>query len=1047
MASHRRLSIPFLHILKASLALCVGTGCGLGTYSFHRDLNANRALSTVDASESFIHGSNRGGKLEVQPNTTRIQAVLSQIETGQLTLVIAVIALILFFITAGVCCCCCLWGTAIHSSARLSAHRISLMLRCLFLPDPFRWITRVSHGFIDGSAVCATLGPLLMEVGSVFLLLWLSGSPLLKDLSFLTMLCPWFDLVPAMGFLIFGVGLYLWLVKTGAECAIAAITRELRREDVGALDIAKAYGGRKPFMKDVSKCLDTACTDTIKKLLVGPEVLRVDIIVRCMSTGFFSWVKGDDASRQVLLVSVLLTASEAQKNRLNTDPSLEKALHSSVQCKRAPLADVLAQYAYPHGETLGEELTGDDYGKAMLGLSVCLQYSKGAQLAKLLEAVISANDHRNLMRLLLCCPVEQGKDMVRVFNATYRTKEDAAKSQSPLIARIDSFFDSAFGHLEELGTRLVSSTLSNLKELGEELEGDVLHVPSAEPSKITLYRHALTELVHESEKNRQHMHVRVLSASNLPEFGSNFFWRGSNDIYVAIKVGKHTVKSKVLSEPGSNPKWDELLAPIPVDLDTAPMVNIVVRNTHASTAGQVIVDNPMKMAGTQEFVLHHHRVEVEPQSNLVFKVCSVSGLDINRDALLYVRITVGEVARHTLSVSAYNLEWNESLVGFSLGPDAKAKVEVVAAEGGAVLAQCVVDLKKVQAGKAQPQSSCLAGAATFCGKTGGGDWLDVHMQEPMKASSGNPKVNLSVYLLDFKGQSPSRAGSRNSTAQSEEPMRLKLETHLYKPGEAPWETSESASLETQLHEELQGRRRKASLLVLLIKATDSEMQLLRHTNPELMRRVFALFEDSSTITRALSDLDNVAGTFNSADELDDLVHMIKLDNCANIAEGKFSDRFLHELRSCMTQTMFGVRRSDDLGLICLLMMADDQDALHAQYRQKFGRDLSADLTEATSHSAMLQELIMGLAHADVDWIWARSLWESMNGGWTGIGVDTSTLSDILCLHSDRLDVLQEKYLEISTKRGQPESLKAAIANETSGELQCLLLSLLRTGRR
>ena len=70
----------------------------------------------------------------------------------------------------------------------------------------------------------------------------------------------------------------------------------------------------------------------------------------------------------------------------------------------------------------------------------------------------------------------------------------------------------------------------------------------------------------------------------------------------------------------------------------------------------------------------------------------------------------------------------------------------------------------------------------------------------------------------------------------------------------------------------------------------------------------------------------------------------------------------------------------------------------------------------------------------------------MKGGRTGIGTDEDTLTDVLCLHRHRLDKLQQRYLEITERRGAPESLETAIIGEPSGKYQQLLLSLIATAK-
>merc|ERR1712238_381445 len=108
---------------------------------------------------------------------------------------------------------------------------------------------------------------------------------------------------------------------------------------------------------------------------------------------------------------------------------------------------------------------------------------------------------------------------------------------------------------------------------------------------------------------------------------------------------------------------------------------------------------------------------------------------------------------------------------------------------------------------------------------------------------------------------------------------------------------------------------------------------------------------------------------------------------------------------------------------------------------KFDRPLLDDLMEATSQSGMLESLMCGLVSCDDHWLWARTLYEAMKGGWTGLGTDESTLTDALILNRHNLDKLQESYNNISRVKGSPETLKDAIKGETSGKYQWAILAL------
>merc|ERR1719487_1113008 len=98
----------------------------------------------------------------------------------------------------------------------------------------------------------------------------------------------------------------------------------------------------------------------------------------------------------------------------------------------------------------------------------------------------------------------------------------------------------------------------------------------------------------------------------------------------------------------------------------------------------------------------------------------------------------------------------------------------------------------------------------------------------------------------------------------------------------------------------------------------------------------------------------------------------------------------------------------------------DPGVLRRQYRQKFNRPLLGDLMEATSHSGMLESLVCGLVAGDDQWLWARTLYEAMKGGWSGLGTDESTLTDALILNRHNLAGLQKSYEDIAAAKSHPE---------------------------
>ena len=150
------------------------------------------------------------------------------------------------------------------SSAHRSAGKIRFALRWLFLPDPLGCLKDVTHGYCDPSDSYATLGPFFMKVAGVILVLWMVVKIVTWPLSgtgnrSMVMGDPSIHLLPYVAGSIFLLGAYMWLIVKGMGKGISIIVHELRSDNNQPGDIAEEYGGRRQFLKDTSKVLDSDC--------------------------------------------------------------------------------------------------------------------------------------------------------------------------------------------------------------------------------------------------------------------------------------------------------------------------------------------------------------------------------------------------------------------------------------------------------------------------------------------------------------------------------------------------------------------------------------------------------------------------------------------------------------------------------------------------------------------------------------------------------------------------------------------------------------------
>lgn len=272
------------------------------------------------------------------------------------------------------------------------------------------------------------------------------------------------------------------------------------------------------------------------------------------------------------------------------------------------------------------------------------------------------------------------------------------------------------------------------------------------------------------------------------------------------------------------------------------------------------------------------------------------------------------------------------------------------------------------------------------------------------------------------------------------PMQITLQTYLYAAGTAPAQT-DADTLKNEIDMALKPTLLKSKVVQLLCRASDNVLQALRQKYEDWFKGVVNVLTKANLLEQALGAVDAFMGTeLTDSDDLHQLIDILELDNVPT-HEKPFSDRYLTELRAC-------IKDMDMVGLMGLLLPLKSprsvvqQIALRRQYKEKFSQSLLEDLMEATSHSAMVESLACGLVACDEHWLWARTLYEAMKGGWTGLGTDESTLTDALVLNRQNLKGLQTSYQNISRKKGEPETLKDAIREETSGKFQWFLLAML-----
>eukprot|EP00927_Polykrikos_kofoidii_P086735 TRINITY_DN9812_c0_g1_i1.p1 TRINITY_DN9812_c0_g1~~TRINITY_DN9812_c0_g1_i1.p1 ORF type:complete len:1019 (-),score=153.07 TRINITY_DN9812_c0_g1_i1:98-3154(-) len=926
----------------------------------------------------------------------------SQRDHCEVALVASPVCFMLVGIVILVCCCDCKRNTIPQLRSSTSAANIRFALTFYFLPDPLYYLNVSSMYWRSGQTllrlgICLIVAKVCINVFDRMLPAFLSIE----------------DLLGASGFVLVLVGCYLCLLKLGIDHGVALIARELTCTK--ASDVADAYpGGRNQFLEDLEEVLDSYCMTVVRRLLKGKEELRADIAVRCLNTSFFDFVVGDTSSLHTLLVALVLTASSPRA--MNVDSSLRKAVRRSLQCKPDPLSEIFLQYAYPHRKNIQSFLGPheDDYGKVMLGLSAYLLPSVGDIRSRLLQATMSmaGTDDRNLMRFLLCCSFEERKAMVRAYNSRHRTADHALSDIGTLVAAVTDEKGGnggIFGHMFD----------------------------SWETSSSALYRQALTTVIQNAHDVKK-MYIKVVAAHNLPHMETCL--QGKNDCYVEVRVGNQTVKTQVLTNSGSDPRWDEHLEPILLRSDSPPCVDVRVMESDgilgSTPFGQFLTDDPWSMEGIQTFSLDSE-VKQSTNSKLLIKVISAAGLPASgRGAgasYPCVRVTHGLVSRSSRSVAdGANPLWNEFLDSMPVLEEEPVNVEVLKSdiEGAEVLGQYSVDLKHLNALQRKKEASfaCCAADWRSLFQSRGSEltWVDIDVPLLGKTGEelpGQPKLHLALQIRASKHRCAAR-----SLGSPMNPMTLTLETHFYEPGKAPWENM-IEHLETKLREEMRGLQRKSTLLRLLCTAGSDTLQALM--GGELLCSVLGVVRGDA-----------------SSSLLSEFLDMLMRDN-RTTPEQPFSERYLVELEACMKETTMGTASTDELGLIGLLVPvnAKDRSMLQTQYQARFGRNLLNDLHLATVDSVILEELVLGLAHDDQNWPWARTLYEAMRGGWTGIGTDESTLTDIIVLNLDNLQGVQEQYREVTTRRGAPENLLEAVTAETSGRYRTFLLSLLATSER
>lgn len=243
------------------------------------------------------------------------------------------------------------------------------------------------------------------------------------------------------------------------------------------------------------------------------------------------------------------------------------------------------------------------------------------------------------------------------------------------------------------------------------------------------------------------------------------------------------------------------------------------------------------------------------------------------------------------------------------------------------------------------------------------------------------------------------------------------------------------------------------------------MQVMLNEHADDLKEVFEFVQAPrgvcSTVATFLSKgLDKLGCDLTSADEFNMMCTMLQRRETPQ-PYFNFSERYLHELRSCISDKLdigiAKIQRVDELGLIILFMGLDrdrnngktrdrsrkDWKSLQEDYNAVFKEaDLEKEVLDAVSDSGMLETLLFGLAGMEPGWLWARTLYEAIEGGLTGLGTDEETLTDVICLNRHCLDSLKDNYLKVSAQHNTTKTLRQAIMGDTSGKYQILLSAML-----
>jgi hypothetical protein len=288
-------------------------------------------------------------------------------------------------------------------------------------------------------------------------------------------------------------------------------------------------------------------------------------------------------------------------------------------------------------------------------------------------------------------------------------------------------------------------------------------------------------------------------------------------------------------------------------------------------------------------------------------------------------------------------------------------------------------------------------------------------------------------MKDFEAEQAKKKSKKDAVK-----MQLTLQANLYPAGCAPIET-DADKLKASIDIAMKPRLQKSKIVQLLCRASETVMRQLRREHTTWFAEVVRVVTEVGSFNKMLGAMDDIIGTdFTYTDDVAQLVNLLALDNVKTV-ENPHSERYLMELRTC-------IQEMDEVGMIGLLLPLKspfiDPSVLRREYKQKFNRPLLLDLMNATSHSGMLESLMCGLVAGDDQWLWARTLYEAMKGGWTGLGTDESTLTDAIVLNRHNLKGLQESYESIAKAKANPETLHHAIKGETSGKFQWFLLAIL-----